>query len=193
MRNRMSIHSRSFLLLMLCSFALLPSGCGRSEQVEVQADNPPPSASPSTKPTSIFPTAVPTTEEWPATRPPGVRLSPVATASPHFKILDAKATLAASNEQTRVARITVEALTPSSPPIPVPFVTPAPIDLPLGIDDYGPGALHGCSCRFNNHWRGMANNHYIDVYAGAGGLDYYHPEQGILMVGTYTPILSDNF
>jgi len=107
-------------------------------------------------------------------------------------MLDAKATLDASNQQTRVARITAVALTPTQPPVPFPLVTARPVDLPLGIDDYRPGALHGCDCVFNNHWRGRTNGQYIDVYAGAGGLDFLHLDQGILMVETSTLNLSDH-
>src|SRR6266496_4199875 len=91
-RKKMSIQSRLFLLLMLCGIALLFSGCGRYGQDGLQADNPPPgaTATPSIQPTSVVPTPVPTTEEWPVTTRPAVTVSPVATASAHLNMLDRK-------------------------------------------------------------------------------------------------------
>jgi hypothetical protein len=55
------------------------------------------------------------------------------------------------------------------------------LNLPLGIRESPELGMHVCYCAFNNAWREILNNEYVNAYAGG----YREPSDlGLLMVYT---------
>lgn len=156
------------LWMVLCGTAMIMSGCN-SAQSQANKDTVTSSA-----PTQIAaltlldntpsPTELPyitrtATSTYEPTSPP----RPTNTPHPGQA---AKATYAAEQELTQIARITAVALSPSPiPPTPHPIYTREP--LPTGLSQSTHTGVHLCDCMFRNVWRQIVSDEYILVFAGA--------------------------
>ena len=176
------------LVATLVGAVLLLTGCGRADQLASDpslSPTPVPLLSPTPIPPLGSPGAPTSTRVPPSPTPPEAPPPIVSPTASHIREdIATRQAAEQAQDQSILATVTAHALTPVPTPYPQPppgWVPPTVV-LPLGlIASTSPGE-YTC-CMFENAWRGIVDDHYMLVYAGALRQD---TQQGAIVVFIHT-------